>query len=744
MNVTKRNGAIVALDIDKIHTMLEWACDGLKKVSVSDIEINSSIQFTNKIKTSDIHNILIKSAVDLISERTPDYEYVAAKLLLVDLRKKVYGKFNPIKFTELFYNNIKEKKYDKDILDKYSKYELESLNSYIKYDRDYNFTYAGLRQVVDKYLLQNRKTKKLYEMPQEMFMSIGIYMFQNYPKSTRIEYVKKFYDLISTNKISLPTPIISGVRTNRKQFASCCLIDVDDTTNSIIASKSATALYTTLASGIGWNFGRIRGVDAEVKGGEVVHTGVVPFLKSFSATTKEWLQNGIRGGGGTSNHVFFGWDIQDVVHLKSTKSTEEKQCRDIDYCIHIDDMFLEKARNNEDITLFSMEEVQDLYEAFYTNGETFRDLYYKYENKRGIRKKKINAKQLLTDILTQRFETGRIYLLFANNVRDQNRFTNPVYMTNLCCEILLPTKPILDIHDNKGEIATCILSCVNIGKIDNDKELEDACDIIVRFLDELIDYQTYPVKGAEVSTVNRRNLGIGISDWFHFLAKNKIRYNSQEALDVTHSMLEKFQYNLIKSSCNLAKEKGACAFSKDSKYSQGILPIDLYNKNVDALSNKSYECDWESLRQDLKTYGIRHSVLSAIPPTASSSLVSNSTPGVDAPRNFLTVKVSKKGTVKQLVPDYTKCSQYYTTAWGLDNISYLKMIAVMQKWIDQSISTNENFDIRNYENNTVSINDLIRNLAFCIKYGIKTLYYSNTNDGTGEDEGGCSSGACSV
>jgi ribonucleoside-diphosphate reductase alpha chain len=678
INVTKRDGSIVPIDLDKIHNMLEWACEGLKKVSVSDIEMNAKLQFNNKIKTSDIHSILIKSAVDLISERTPDYEYVASKLLLVDLRKKVYGQFEPISFTQSFYKNIEDGKYDKDILSKYTEAELKSLDKVIKYDRDYTFTYAGLRQVVDKYLVQNRKTKKLFELPQEMFMSIGVYMFQNYPVDTRLSYIKKFYDLISTHKISLPTPIISGVRTNRKQFASCCLIDVGDTTNSLVASKSAVALYTTLASGIGLNFGRIRGIDAEVKDGDIIHTGVVPFLKSYDATTKEWTQNGLRGGSASCNFPFFTWEIEKIVHLKSTKTTEDNQVRGMDYVVQIDDFFLEKAMNKDDITLFSMEETKDLYEAFYSDGDLFRELYTKYENKRGIRKKKINAYQLLEDILTERFETGRIYITFTNNVRAQKAQKASIYMTNLCSEIMLTTKPIMSLDDDQGRIATCILSCVNLGKIDTDKELEDACDIMVRFLDELIDYQTYPVTGAELSTKRERNLGIGISDYFHYLAKNKARYNSEEGRKLTHEIMEKFQYNLILASCNLAKEKGPCEDYKNSKYSDGILPIDRYSKAVDSIVSPEYVCDWESLRADLIKYGIRHSVISAIPPTASSSLVSNSTPGIDAPRSLLTVKVSKKGTVKQLVPDFTKLSQYYTTAWELDNIEYFKVIAIMQ------------------------------------------------------------------
>lgn len=744
MLVTKRDGTITPIDLGKIHNMLEWACDGLKKVSVSDIEINAKLQFFNKIKTSDIQGILLKSSVDLISERAPDYEYVAARLLLTDLRKKVYGQFKPISFEEIFYKNIEEGKYNKDILLKYTKEEIKQIGDIIDYSRDFSFTYAGLRQCVDKYLVQNRKTKELYELPQEMFLSIGIYMFQNYPKDSRLKYIESFYNLVSTHKISLPSPIISGVRTNRKQFASCCLIDVDDSIDSIVSSKTAVAKYTAMASGIGLNFGRIRGLDAEVRGGDVLHTGQVPFLKSFEATTKEWTQNGMRGGSATVNNPFFTWDIENIVHLKSTKSTEENQVRGMDYVIHIDDLFLERVKENKDITLFSMEEAKELYEAFYTSSSLFKETYTKFENKRGIRKKKINARQLLIDILNERFETGRIYLLFANNVRDYNRFNTPVTMTNLCVEILLGTTPINHIDDKAGRIATCILACVNLGKINTEEELKVACDIMVRFLDELIDYQEYPVEAARMSTTSERNLGIGISDFFHFLAKNKVKYNSQEGIDLTHSIMEKFQYYLLLSSSNLAKEKGKCTSFSVSKYSNGFLPIDSYSPHIDSVCHPVYSCDWEYLRNNIKEYGLRNCVVSAIPPTASSSLVSNSTAGIDAPRSLLTTKVSKKGTVKQLVPEFTKLSQYYTTAWELDNTEYLKLIGVMQKFIDQSISTNEYFEPNKYPDNNVPITELIKNVFTASKLGIKTLYYCNTNDGAGEDLQGCDGGACAV
>lgn len=745
--VKKRDGTLVPLDIEKIHQVVEWACENIRKVSVSEIELNANLQFHNKIKTSDIQKILVKSAVDLISTKTSGYELVAGRLLLMDLRKKVYRQFDPLPFETMFYRNIENNLYDKDILKFYSKEEIVELGKYIKYDRDLLYTYASLQQLIDKYLIQSRNDGTIYECPQEMFMVIGMYMFQSYKGEAKLKLVKELYDNVSKNIISLPTPIISGVRTKLKQFASCCVIDVDDTKESINSSKSAVALYTAARSGIGINW-RLRGVDAKIRGGEVLHTGITPFLKSYDATTKEWTQNGVRGGGATNNFAWFHWEIEDIIHLKNNKGIENNRVRGMDYCIHIDSLLLERASKNEKITLFSYEEIKDLYEEFYKENGNFRDLYEKYEKKSGIRKKKIEARQFLLDIITERFETGRIYILFVDNVKGQNRFDVPVYTSNLCMEILLPTKPIQHIDDKEGEIATCILSCVNLGRINSDAELESACSIIVRFLDALIDYQDYPVAAAQNSTLNRRNLGIGISDYFHFLAKRKLKYDSQEALDATHEIMEKFQYYLIKTSVELAKEKGPCALYKDSKYSRGILPIDLYNKNVDLLTTKEYVCDWESLRKDLLEHGIRHSVLTAIPPTASSSLVSNSSPGVDPVRDLMIVKVSKKGTLKQLVPDFDVCGQRYVTAWDIDNIEYLKLIAVIQKFIDQSISTNTFYDIRKYTNNKVPVSQIISEIVFCQKYGIKSLYYSNTNDNSGdkgnEEDTGCPSGACAI
>lgn len=764
MNVINKDGIKEILDYDKIHNMCEMAVDGIKHVSISDIEINAKIQFYDGIKSSVIQKLLIDSAMGLFNEKNENYTYVASRLKLFELRKAVYGSLTPTPFIELFLSNIKSGYYDEEILKSYSIDELKTISKIIDYDRDLTFTYAAMQQWCDKLLVQDRSINKYFELPQEAMLSVAIYGYQKYPKTTRLHYIKKFYDKVSLHKISLPTPILSGVRTKRKQFASCCTIDVDDTKESLIFSKAAVSFYTILASGIGLNIGRIRGIDAKIGNGNVLHTGIIQYLKSYRDTTKEWTQGGIRGGGMTVNMPFFSWQIEDFIHLRSTKTTEERQVFGADYIVHMNSLFLERAMKNEDITLFSMEEAREIYEAMYDDKADFKEVYERYERKHNIRKKKINANEMFKDIVTQRFQTSRLYYMFVDNVKNQKRQIENVYMTNLCVEILNTTKPIQSFEDPNGRIGTCILACVNIGRVEDDDELEDCCDLLVRFLNELIDYQKYPLISAELSTKRERNLGIGISDYFHYLAKNKVMYNTQEARDLTHTMMEKFEFFLIKASMNLAKEKGSCEDFAKSKWAKGILPIDLYNKNVDYLAKPNYVCDWEWLRGEILINGMYNILLSAIPPTANSSITSNSTQGIDPIRKLFSVKVSKKGTMKYLVPEYSKCAKYYTTAWEIDNIEYLKLIAIMQKFIDQSISTNEYYDPSKYENSDVAMSDMYKVVFFCQEFGIKTMYYCHTNDNSDdgsenleelsketqivlnmvEEDDGCSSGACSI
>ncbi len=734
INVIKRDGTSSPLDLKMIHDMVEWACNGYDNVSVSDIEINSKIQFYDGITTSEIQKIMIKSASDLISEDNPNYQFVASRLLLIDLYKKVFKQEKPLPFEYFIRNNVFRGVYDKSILDSYSQRELVYFGKKLKHERDYLFTYAGLRQMVDKYLLQDRNTGELYETPQEAYMLIAMFMFKNYEPKMRKKYVLELYEAVSTFKISLPTPIMSGVRTPLRQFSSCCLIDVGDSLESILQSNTAVGYYIASRAGIGLNFGRIRGLGANIRSGEVIHTGLVPFLKMFEASTKAFTQNAIRGGSSTSTLPFFHWEIESFVQLKNNKGNDENRVRRMDYSFAVNQLFRERVRKNEDITLFSMEEVRDLYDAFYgSDFKKFEMLYEMYEKNERIRRKKINARDFYLEVLKQRYETGRIYILNADHVNKHSSFKDSIYMSNLCQEITLPTEPIKDVNKADGEIAMCILSNINLGKLDSIEELDTLTDLLVRFLDELIDYQDYPVIAAEKSTKARRSLGIGVSDVFHFLAKNGLKYNTDEARKIIHKYIERFQCGLIKASNILAKEKGACKLFDRTKYADGILPIDTYEKNVDEIVANNLELDWEKLRQDIKKYGLRNSALSAIPPAASSSVVSNSTPGVDPVRKYLIAKMSKYGALKQLVPGFGQYEDQYTLAWEIDNEEYLKFIAIFQKFLDQSISTNQYYDISKYKDNRVPVKELVRHDGIAAKYGLKTLYYMNVNDNSGNE-----------
>ncbi|PIE02828.1 MAG: ribonucleoside-diphosphate reductase subunit alpha [Acidobacteria bacterium] len=769
LHVIKRDGTEEKIDLSMIHDAVEWACEGYDNVSVSDIEINSKLQFYEGITTSEIQKVMIRSAADLISKEKPNYQHVAAKLLLMDLRKQVYKQLNPIPFEYLIKNNIYRGIYDKILLKKYTNQEIVYFSKKIDYDRDYQFTYAGLSQMVDKYLLQDRMSGELYETPQEAFMLIGMFMFMNYDKKRRRDYVVKLYNALSLFKISLPTPIMAGVRTPLRQFSSCCLIDVGDSIESIMNSNTAVGYYTSQRAGIGLNFGRIRGIDAQIRGGEVIHTGLVPFLKMYEATTKSFTQNSIRGGGSTSTIPFFHWEIETFIQLKNNKGNDENRVRRMDYSVALNRLFRTRVKEKKTITLFSSEETRDLYDLFYSSDyEQFETTYLRYEKDPHVRKKIIDAREFYLALLKERYETGRIYILNADHVNKHSSFKDSIYMSNLCQEITLPTTPLEDINLDKGEIAMCILSNINLGKVEEIEELDELTELLVRFLDELIDYQEYPVKVAEKSTKGRRSLGIGVSDVFNFLAKNNLRFNQKEGIKTVHRYMERFQYGLIKASADLAKEKGRCKYFANTKYADNIFPIDTYEKNVDEIVPNQLLCDWDELRDYVKKFGLRNSALSAIPPAASSSIVSNSTAGIDPVRRLLIAKMSKYGPLKQLVPGFDTYKDNYPLAWDMDNESYIKFVSIFQKFIDQSISTNLYYNTASYKDNRVPMRELVKHENMAYKYGLKTLYYLNSNDNSGEESqllaqkgqhepdvptqnmtdgdemDGCEGGACSV
>jgi ribonucleoside-diphosphate reductase alpha chain len=728
--IIKRDGRKELLDINKVHKMTEAACDGLAGVSSSQVEMNSGLQFSDGMSTQDIQEVLIKSANDLITLENPNYQYVASRLLLFSLQKHVFGKWLPsdnhIPLRYLVSRNIERGVYDKAILDQFSDDEWNKLNGYMKHERDWDFTYAGLRQVVDKYLVQDRSSGAVYETPQYMYMMIASTLFANYPVDTRMQYIKKYYNAISTFKVNIPTPVMAGVRTPMKQFASCVLVEVDDTLPSIFSSDMAIGRYIAQRAGIGINAGRIRGINSKIRGGEVAHTGVVPFLKKFESTVRCCTQNGVRGGSATVHFPIWHQEIQDILVLKNNKGTEDNRVRKLDYSIQISKLFYERLLASGDISLFSPHEVPGLYEAFGT--KEFDELYLKYEKNKSIRRKKVPAQELFNNLLKERAETGRIYIMNIDHCNSHSSFKDKINMSNLCQEITLPTVPIEHI-DGNGEIALCILSAINVGQIKDLVELENLCDIAVRALDEIIDYQKYPVKAAEISTKARRSLGVGYIGLAHYLAKNYVGYDDKKALKVVHELSEAFQYYLIQASMNLAQEKGKCEYFDRTKYADGEMPIDHYKEDLDEICNTKLKLNWEKLRKQVKQFGMRNSTLSAQMPSESSSVVSNATNGIEPPRGFLSVKKSKKGPLKQIVPQYKTLKEYYTLLWDMEsNEGYINIVSIMQKFFDQAISGNWSYNPTHYENNEVPMSVMFKDLLTTYKLGWKTSYYQNTYD----------------
>ena len=728
IQVLKRDGTKEQLNLDKVHKMVEFACEGLAGVSASQVEIQSGLQFCDGITSNDIQEILIRSASDLITEENPNYQYVAARLLLFGLRKAVHG------HPEILPPLLKHVKgcidkgvYDSAIVNRYSEEEWDRINSFVDHERDYLFTYAGLRQVVDKYLVQDRSTGKHYESPQQMYIMIAATLFANYPTETRLDYVRRYYNAISTHKINIPTPIMGGVRTPIRQFASCVLVDIDDTLDSIFSSDMAIGKYVSQRAGIGINAGRIRGINSKIRGGEVQHTGVIPFLKKFEATVRCCTQNGIRGGSATVHFPIWHQEIEDIIVLKNNKGTQDNRVRKLDYSIQLSALFYQRFIEAGEISLFSPHDVPGLYDAFGT--EYFDDLYVRYENNKSIPRKTIDAQELILDLLKERGETGRIYLMNIDHCNSHSSFKDKVSMSNLCQEITLPTDPIDHIDDAGGEIALCILSAINVGKITQLNQLEDLCDLSVRGLEELIDYQQYPVAAAERSTKARRSLGVGYIGLAHYIAKNKVKYNDPEAWKLVHDLSEAFQYYLLKASNQIAKEKGACEYFDHTKYSDGLLPIDTYKQDVDDIVPNVLNYDWDTLRNDIKTHGLRHSTLSAQMPSESSSIVSNATNGVEPPRDYVSIKKSKKGPLKQVVPGFPHLKSNYTLLWDMpSNEGYIKVIAVMQKFFDQGISGNWSYNPENYPDNEVPTSVMAQDWLTTYKYGWKTSYYQNTYD----------------
>ena len=753
IKVTKRDGRLEDINLDKIHRVVTWAAEGLQNVSVSQVELKSHIQFYNGIRTDDIHETIIKAAADLISQDTPDYQYLAARLAIFHLRKIAYGEFEPPHLYDHVKKLTEAGKYDRHIIADYSREEFDELNAYIDHSRDMTFSYAAVKQLEGKYLVQNRVTRQIYETPQFLYILVAMCLFSKYPKETRLDYVKRFYDAVSTFKVSLPTPIMSGVRTPTRQFSSCVLIECDDSLDSINATTSAIVKYVSQRAGIGINAGRIRGLGSEIRGGEAQHTGCIPFFKMFQAAVKSCSQGGVRGGAATLFYPLWHIEAESLLVLKNNRGVEDNRIRQLDYGVQINRLLYIRLIKGGNITLFSPNEVPGLYDAFFADQDEFERLYTQYEQDPNIRKRTLPATELFSTLMQERAGTGRIYIQNVDHCNTHSPFdprVAPVHQSNLCMEIALPTKPLDNINDAEGEIALCTLSAFNLGALNNLDELEELADLTVRALDALLDYQDYPVAAARTATMNRRTLGIGVINYAYYLAKNGVRYSDDSALGLTHRTFEAMQYYLLKASVNLAKEYGACPLFNQTVYSQGKLPIDTYKKDLDAVCNEPLHYDWESLRADIVKYGLRNSTLTALMPSETSSQIANATNGIEPPRGLVTVKASKDGILKQVVPEFETLKDAYETLWQLPgNEGYLKLVGVMQKFVDQSISANTAYDPNKFEGSKVSMKQMLKDLLTAYKYGVKTLYYHNTRDGADDTQAdiqddGCAGGACKI
>ena len=753
LKVTKRDGRLEAIDLDKIHRVITWAAEGLSNVSVSQVELKSHIQFYNGIRTDDIHETIIKAAADLISTDTPDYQYLAARLAIFHLRKIAFGQFEPPHLYDHVAKLTADGKYDEHILADYSRAEFDELNAAIVHDRDLTFSYGAVKQLEGKYLVQNRVTRQIYESPQFLYILVAMCLFAKYPKDTRLGYVKRFYDAISEFKISLPTPIMSGVRTPSRQFSSCVLIECDDSLDSINATASAIVKYVSQRAGIGINAGRIRALGSEIRGGEAQHTGCIPFYKLFQTAVKCCSQGGVRGGAATLFYPLWHIEVESLLVLKNNRGVEDNRVRQLDYGVQINRLLYTRLIKGGDIALFSPHEVPGLYDAFFADQDEFERLYTQYEQDPAIRKRIVPATELFSILMQERAGTGRIYIQNVDHCNTHSPFdprVAPVRQSNLCLEIALPTKPLNDINDENGEIALCTLSAFNLGALESLDELEGLADLAVRALDALLDYQDYPIKAAQIATMNRRTLGIGVINYAYYLAKNGVRYSDDSALGLTHRTFEAIQYHLLKASVNLAKEYGACPLFHETTYAQGKLPIDTYKRDLDAVCQEPLHLDWEGLRAEIVQHGLRNSTLTALMPSETSSQIANATNGIEPPRGLVSVKASKDGILKQVVPEFERLKNQYELLWQMpNNDGYLKLVGVMQKFVDQAISSNTSYDPQRFEGGRVPMKQLLKDLLTAYKFGLKTLYYHNTRDGADDTQAdlqddGCAGGACKI
>jgi len=751
INVKKRSGKTEPIDLDKIHRVIEWAAKGLDNVSVSEVELKAHIQFADGISTSDIHETIIKSAADLISENTPDYQFLAARLNIFHLRKKAFGQYEPPTLFDHVTKLVEAGRYDKHLLEDYDRSEFEAMDQFIDHERDLSFAYAAVKQLEGKYLVQNRVTGEVYESPQFLYMLIGACLFASYDKSVRLDYVRRFYDAASQFKISLPTPIMAGVRTPTRQFSSCVLIEAGDSLDSINAASGAIVKYVSQRAGIGINAGRIRALGSPIRGGEAFHTGCIPFYKHFQTAVKSCSQGGVRGGAATLFYPIWHLEVESLLVLKNNRGVEENRVRHLDYGVQINKLMYSRLIKGGNITLFSPSDVPGLYDAFFEDQDRFEMLYEQYEQDPSIRKQSIKAMELFSILMQERASTGRIYIQNVDHCNTHSPFDSkvaPIRQSNLCLEIALPTKPLNDFNDPDGEIALCTLAAFNLGALESLDELDELADLLVRALDSLLSYQDYPLIAAKTASLSRRTLGVGVINYAYYLAKNGVKYSDGSAIGLTHKTFEAIQYYLIKASVKLAGEMGVCEKFNETTYSQGILPIDTYKSDLNEYCSEPLHLDWEALRKEVLEKGMRNSTLTALMPSETSSQISNATNGIEPPRGYVSVKASKDGILKQVVPEIETLKEQYELLWQWSsNDGYLQLVGVMQKFVDQAISANTNYDPAKFDGGKVPMKLLLKDLLSAYKLGVKTLYYHNTRDGASDaqnDMDDCAGGACKI
>ena len=735
IQVTKRDGSKEDLDLEKMHKVVFYACENITGVSASEVEIKSHLSFYSGITSIEIQETLIKSAADLISEDTPNYQWVAGRLINYHLRKQVYNTFEPWKILDVVKNNIKLGFYDPEILNLYTEEEFAQFDTLVNHERDEGMTYAAMEQWRGKYLVQNRVTKQMFETPQVAYLLIAATLFSKYPIETRMKYVKDYYDAISTFQISLPTPVMAGVRTPQRQFSSCVLVETGDSLDSINATTSSIVKYVSQKAGIGIGAGSIRALGSPIRNGDAYHTGVIPFYKMFQAATRSCSQGGVRNGAATLYYPIWHLEIEDMLVLKNNKGTEENRVRHMDYGVQFNKLMYERLLSNDNITLFSPQDVPGLYEAFFSDQDKFKELYERAERNTKIRKKTIRASELFSSFMEERKNTGRIYLMNVDHANDHSSFISekaPIKQSNLCCEINLPTRPLDSFDDEEGEIALCTLSAINWGSVKEPQDFEKPCELAVRGLDALLTYQNYPVKAAENSTIKRRPLGVGIINLAYWMAKNDMTYTNPN-LDLIDRYAEAWSYYLIKASADLAVEQGACPGTNETKYGAGITPNQTYKSDVDELVPHKERMAWTSLRKQLQKTGIRNSTLMALMPAETSAQISNSTNGIEPPRAYVSVKQSKDGVLRQVVPEFRRLKNKYEMLWTQKSPEgYLKIMAVLQKYIDQGISVNTSYNPTHYEDEKIPMSVMLQHLIMFYKFGGKQLYYFNTYDGQGE------------